>query len=697
MRPIWGHDEGGRYRLFRRRMRLDGPGELRLFAEGFYHVWLDGEHLGRGPVPHHPDELPIDVYPLAEGEHLVAVLVYVPGLATLNYIPTGRPGLWAEVTAAGSPAAGSPAAGSPAAGEWKTTTRTGYRSHVPRRTLLLGHVEHLVLTEHPIGWQQPAFDDNAWPTAILVEPPTYLKPPMPRPVPTLRHDVVTAKHIDTFALAKPPEPLSPGPGTIDRQGIAGTAAYGTALMNAGWTRTDHAAGDVALVYDLGGEYVGEPLLELTSDGPGIIDFGFAELLDDEGRPALMMKGGSYANRVETPGGRMSFEGLAYSGMRYLAVMLRGFDTLPTMHQVGVRASTPALRLRPPPPSGDADLDRVLELCTRTIRVGVQEILADCPTREQAMYLGDGHHIARWLARLTGDTSHWRRLVRGQFARPADNGLIRSVVFSAGPVMLLDYNLLGIIGTRDYHAADDDVATVADVLPTARGVYAWFARQLAADGILRDDLSQFERGSQREERYDPTLPNGEVHRNLFIDHPGMGWHNIGEPGIDRRGTNAAINALLSITERALADLEDAVGSPADAMKLRARANARRDPARSLFFDGKHFRDGAGSPQISQQTHVWATLAGWSDPVEAATYLEPLFATPPPDAAVCGPYFWTFAIAALRYANLEALARQRVIDLWTPMLDAGATTTWETFNGDAYDSRCHPWSCAPLDLV
>ncbi|MEM8873596.1 MAG: hypothetical protein AAGD32_04990 [Planctomycetota bacterium] len=680
MTPVWGHDDIGRVRLFRRHVKLKTPGQFRLFAEGVYHVWLNGEFLGRGPVPHHPDELLYDTYDLPAGDHVVTVLVYVPGVSTLSYVPTGRPGLWSEILVDGEATPGT----------WKTTGRTGYGSDVPRRTLLLGHVEHLDLAAHPVGWEEPTFNDTTWSTAEPIEPPPYLRPPESRPVPMLRHESVWANHIGTFALTKPPLPLAPGSGTIDKAGVDGTAAYGNDLMDAGWTPTESTDGNVALVYDLGAEHVGEPLLELTSASPGTIDFGFAELLDDHGRPALMMKGGSYANRIETPGGNVNFAGIGYSGIRYLAVMLREFDGPVDVRRVGVRASTLALRFSTPPRSGHADLDCVVELCARTVRVGVQESLIDCPTREQAMYLGDGHLIARWLLRLTGDASHWKRLVRAQFHRPAANGLIRTVVFSAAPVMLLDYNLLGIIGTRDYLAHTGDLNTVRTLLPTACDVYGWFERQLDNDGLLRVDLSSFDRGQVREETYDPALPDGEAHRNLFIDHAGMGWHNVGEPGIDRTGTNTAINALLSMAECALADM-------GEESTLRRRSERRRSTARAAFYDGILFRDGAGSDQISQQTNVWATLAGWMTPTEAATALEPLFADPSEKVARCGPYFWAYAILALRYAGLESLARREVVRLWQPMLDADATTLWETFNGDAYDSRCHPWSAAPLDLV
>jgi len=62
--------------------------------------------------------------------------------------------------------------------------------------------------------------------------------------------------------------------------------------------------------------------------------------------------------------------------------------------------------------------------------------------------------------------------------------------------------------------------------------------------------------------------------------------------------------------------------------------------------------------------------------------------------CSPYFHFYFLPALRKAGLHREALTLIAREWGPMIEAGATTTWETFLGDEKDSLCHPWSTAPL---
>src|SRR5690606_36003377 len=120
-----------------------------------------------------------------------------------------------------------------------------------------------------------------------------------------------------------------------------------------------------------------------------------------------------------------------------------------VRRFGVVASEPDLAWEGSFRCDDDRLNAIFDLCARTVRVGTQEGLMDCPTREQAPYVGDGHPVAEWIARLTGDTRHWAYLVREQFGRVADSGLIRSTPFSWRDDTLIDYTLIAILGTRDY--------------------------------------------------------------------------------------------------------------------------------------------------------------------------------------------------------------------------------------------------------
>ncbi len=705
-----------------------GPLRLRTAGPLMHRICVDGRFLLRGPAAFHPGEVAAAERDLPAEAAVLAIEAWDHGLPTLSRVPDGEPWLALGLTDAAGVDLLADAA-------WHRATSAGFRVGMPRRTPVLGPVECVdAAAGPPPGWREPGFDPEAggWervrPDRIEPDPAWS-----PRSVPPLRsRELLAGTPLHAFAADAPAEPIVDEGDPADP--LARTGRYAAALEAAtGPCLGGPGAADrgpevlpgppvrvaglrpgrgVQLVFDLDAEWVGEPLLSLDSESAGTVDLGFAESLDAEGKPRLLMKGGSYANRVLARAGLTRYEALGYSGFRYLCVMLRGFTGSVTIEKLGVRAHEadlpwPQLGTLEAPTPG---LQPAVNLSLRTLRLGVQETLLDCPTREQAMYVGDAHPMARWLFRLTGDARHWKRLVSAQFARPARSGpfegLIRTVVFSAFPQMLLDYELIAITGTADYLRHTGDAETVRGVLPAARGVYGWFERHLDVEGFCGVVDTELPRGGPPEERHDPEAVSHARNARLFIDHAGIGWHNVGEPGIDRRGLNAALQAYLCVAERALAELEDAAGDAGRASALRARAEVRAAAAGPRFFDaGRNaFVDGEldGDPltQVSQQTNLWAALAGWfgrGGVPEAAAVLRPLFEDPPAGTAVCGPYFWVYAVPALRKAGLTDFMHREVERLWQPMIDAGATSLWESFNGDELDSRCHPWSGAPLDVA
>lgn len=64
---------------------------------------------------------------------------------------------------------------------------------------------------------------------------------------------------------------------------------------------------------------------------------------------------------------------------------------------------------------------------------------------------------------------------------------------------------------------------------------------------------------------------------------------------------------------------------------------------------------------------------------------------------GPYFWLYTLPLLLKFGLARPALTQIEQLWAGMLEAGATTAWETFAGDDLDSFCHPWSGVPADFL
>lgn len=716
---LWSGDQSGpSTRLFRRTFHgeaLPKQAVLRLFAESRYHIWINGIYLARGPILHHGHRLPVAGFDITSlmrvGDNVIAVLVHCTGCALHSNVPTGAPGLVAELTLTDSNDQSHALATDT---QWRVTDRTGWSTQVPRRGWAIGHVEIFRVSESPGPWTAIDFDDQSWATpdeyaSALPVGGVYFADP----IPALRHTWHAATRVLSFyQTSEPPPTIYPD----DSHG-----AYAEKMM--GQSRTSTQAASVQLIHgrdgqqfqvnglsqnvgavlnlDLGAEYAGCIGLNCLCPSDGVIDVGWSEYIDGD-RPRILQKGTSYVDRVYAQSGSLNWQPIQFTAARYLSLWFREFTGDLIIKTAGMRVSEPHVNWTGRFDCDDAELNAIWKLCVHTQTVGTQEGLMDCPTREQACYVGDGHPVARWMYQLTGDARHWRYLVREQFARQAKNGLIRSTVFSGRDDTLLDYTLLAIMHTHAYWQCTDDADAVRDLLPQCHQILGWFDRHLNDDGLMAWAWQPPSPDRVWENVYDPDRPHIDHGLNLFIDHPGLGWHNVGQPGIDRRGINAGIHCLLIQARECLAELEHALGSHATAQQLRTQAQSMRDIARHTFYNSTRecFVDGVldGRPlaQVSQHTNTWALQAGLLDPVAAQKLMHRMVNEPDADIARAGPYFWLYILPTMAKLGQHKLALALVRSLWSGMVNRNATTLWETFSGDDHDSACHPWSAAPIEF-
>ncbi|MEO0964625.1 MAG: hypothetical protein AAFY08_05845 [Planctomycetota bacterium] len=713
---IWLFDDrpGPQTRLFRRALEVRGRvvnANLELFAERRYLLWVNGVFIAAGPAAHHPEIAPFDVHDLTArlrpGRNVLAVLVHTDAMGVHQHVPTAAPGLTARLT--WSDDAGEHAVETDDA--WRATDRTGWAWSTPKRGWALPPIERFRMADASPGWQRAEYDDRAWSAPSVHAFGAGVSGGLTavrRPTPMLRSRPVTpTRVVRCDAVREPVVGINAGDGT----GMLGESIVGLtrepadgvlSRANQGFViRGLTASRGVAVDLDLGAFYVGQPRLAVACPSAGTIDVAWSEQAVD-GIAVCVRKGVSYVDRIEAERGELEWRPINFTGMRFLTLVFRGFTGDVAVTHVAFEATEPDLDWAASFTCNDDRLNAIWDVCARTIRVGTQDALMDCPTREQATYVGDGLPVAKWIARLTGDTRFWRDLVVEQFRRQAANGLIKGTPYSAFDGTLLDYVLIAVIGTRDYLSWTGDRATFGDVLPAARRAIGWFDTHRDADGWLS---WRWPGDAQRdvEHVFDPARPRIESSINLFIDHPGLGWHNPDDAGIDRRGINAAIHVLLVMAREALADIEDTLGDRQRAFAQRAEADRLRraiierlfDPRLGVFVDGE--LDGRRLDQISEQANTWAILAGCLSREDAADTLDRLLSRDDSAIARSGYYFWIYQLRALSSVGRTDLALRWIERLWGRVIDSGSTTVWETPAGDDLDSYCHPWSAAPASYL
>lgn len=697
---IWGDEaDVNTYCYLRGRFRADDVcvrGQLRISADTNYMVWLNGRYVGQGPGPYVKDVRPVDEYDvtnlLREGDNIIAILGNWWGV-TSHSRPRGEAGVICELRWEDADG-----------GSHRFATDTGWRAlmsaawerHVPRRSGAVAWTEWYDARQEPVGWNTLGFDDSRWPLARIV--PGAARRLFPRLVPLLREwsEPATALAGAWLAGADAPGPEDTDPELtefLDKEPLdlldpERSAEIATALTQPGPVVIDWLpqVDGLALTLDMGREIVGHLELDIEAPAGARIDLAPAELMRD-GRPWCFRKGCRYAQRYITRAGRQRWHTYAWHGLRYLHVVLRGFDAPVTIHHLGVRRREADLQWRAQFDASDKMLKRIWAIGRHTMQVGTQEVQVDCPTREQAAYWGDAVWIGLWTLWMTGDCNHLKHLLLSAEPAQYPDGQLPASIFSSLDQILFDYTLIMPWGLHAWWQNTGDLSLPQRLAATVERLLQWYRERINEVGLIDfDAVAAHQRGEG----------------TLFIDHPGLGWHNFPHPGLDRRGISAGLNLFYLRALQCWADLLQAMGTSKRAGEVRREAEQLAaeiehtffHPERGVYVDA--IIDGTRSEQVSQQVNALAVLTGVCPPERREPVLRRVLSDDP-TLCRCSPYFWLYLFEAMAEAGMHEEILEAIRELWGAMAESGATTWWETFLGDELDSLCHPWSSAPNHVL
>jgi alpha-L-rhamnosidase len=654
------------------------PVHVRITASSHYELFLNGDFVGRGPVYGDPQWCLYDewVYtPSAERDRLEIVIVahHSTGTRILAVKPAPA-GVLALFTGKELECGTD--------GSWKCLPLPMWRQDVPERGWALDYCEDYDAAHEPSGWDRKIFDAQAiagCQNAVLVpDPDTIWSGYQSRPTPYLQHRFVAPVRFSTY---RAPGEGAAGVGEVSRYCDAETLL--PVRQNLGFDLdavNAHVDGENAYTFDLGSEYIGYYEFEIEAPEGRILDVSGAELLL-EGRPSILRKGTRFSLRYHTGAGQRRFRSFAWSGFRYLHLVIRGGADDVTIHRVGCLERSVPLHLTAQFPSEDETLQQIFALCRRTLEVGVQEHLIDCPTREQAQYWGDALFIAQSLWQGFGEPRYLEWYLDCFLHVPFNAAGQISSVYPGEHAVFLDYSLIPLLGQRFFHQNTGHFYKVQESCEKALALKTWYDARRNEDGLVQAVAQE--------------TVDGIAFIN-FIDHPGLGWHDFPHRGIDRDGLSCPLNLFYLGFLQTLADMLTEAGSSQSA-EVQQQAERLSATLIAQFFDGTVFHDARQADHLSDGTS-WHTnaLAVYFDLVrgEAATQVMQTMLDRYETVCRCSPYFYFYFLPTLRKIGLEAEALALIKKEWQPMLTGTATTTWEGFAGDEKDTMCHPWSTAPF---
>ncbi len=666
---------------------------LRIVVDSRYQVWLNGRYVGQGPVPFRRPWLCVDTFEVQDlllpGKNVLCVLAHFIGQPTETYTPD-RAGILAQLDleyADGS----SCLLGSDET--WKVKLSAAWEKEVPRRTWATGFCEFYDARREPVGWTSVGFDDSQWAWAHPVEQGELQL--LPRIVPPLEEGFVSpVKLMGAWQAGETAPGAEADPGLtafLDTEPLNLFDSEQIARLESELFGPEPCVLELspdrglALTFDFGVEITGHPEFEIEAPPGGEIDLCGAELLR-QGRPWCYRKGGRYASRYITRNGRQMWRTFGWTGLRYLHIVLRGFNTKVILHRIGVWHRQARLVECATFTTNDNELNRIWKIGCHTIRVGSQEVQVDCPTREQAVFWADHIWTGLWTIYLSGDSSFLRHMLLSAGHVQHADGQLPAAIFCdldySGGLPFYDFTLIMIWGVWEYYWHTGDCMLTRHLLPVMEKALQWYRQRIGPTGLIEFDAAAAQEADQGV---------------LFIDHPGLGWHNSPHPGLERRGISAGFNlfylkALISYVKlsRALGQIPIFHEEEIELLKQKIH-QAFWDSKQGVYVDA--LIDGRHSTRVSQQINALAIVAEVCPTERARSVLTRVLDPNDKSLCRCTPYFWLYMFQAMSLAGMHPEMLEVIRKYWGAMVKAGATTWWETFLGDELDSLCHPYSSVP----
>lgn len=455
--------------------------------------------------------------------------------------------------------------------------------------------------------------------------------------------------------------------------------------------------DIELLYDFGAQNCGYWEFALNAPAGTIVDLFAVEHINPQGilqHTQTTRNGMRYVCRQ----GFNRYLSLERRSGRYLFVTLRNLTAAAKIRHVRSIEST-----YPVNPTGDFrcnddTLNRIWDICVRSIKLCMEDVFSDCPCYEQSYWLGDARNIALYSYGLYAPWDLGRRCLRLGGYSLDRTPLANSHAPSGWDCVIPAFSFLWCLAIWDYYDETGDREFIAEIYPYLRknleGACDFIEPETGVLKIYAWNLFEWTETDNYQPRMlvDSTFLAQAL--RVGMDCAGLlgKTQDAGRWRKRRQDLNAAINRSW---DDKLGGYPDSVRRPDDEVdddlppNLTPILNAQRYPGPC--------RD------TSVHTSMLAVLYDVAAPECFSAAAENVFR---PQAHMIQPrnMFARFYL----YQCLEKLGRSaditpRLKQDYAPMLELDSTTTWESFSDRCFNrykglfptrSHCHAWSAGAV---
>lgn len=649
---------------FRRSFEWDGRSDrfvVHVTADNRYRLFVNGRAVSSGPARgdlSHWHYETVDLAPhLRPGRNVLAAVVW-------NFGADRPMAQFSHQTALLLQGASEVEAVVNTGESWRVVQDTAYaplpvdRAAMGYPYIVVGPGEIVDGAAYPWGWEEPGYDDQSWPAAVVVQ----------RATPQWGENYGEA--IGWTLVPRTIPAMEERPERLARVARASGVATDDRLLTGEQPLTVPPHTQATLLLDQSHLTTAYPEIEVSNGRGATIRLTYAEaLFDCDGRKGNRneidgkeIRGQQDLFRPDG-GAHRRFRPLWWRTYRYLQLDVETQAEPLVLHDVrGIFTAYP-FEERASFAASDTTLPVIWKTGWRTARLCAGETYFDCPYYEQLQYAGDTRIQALISLYVSGDDRLARQAIRAFDQSRHPDGLTQSRYPSRDPQYIPPYSLIWISMIHDFWMHRDDPAFAGSWFTGIRGVLDWYEARRDTSGLI-----------------------GPTPWWNFVD---WSFPRGVPPGADEGGsTIIALQYVYAL--RHAAELADAFGRREEAERYQATAAAVTDAVRRFAWDAERglFADEPSRTHFSQHANVLAVLVDLVPPAEQATLLETMLAAD--DLTPCTYYFRFYLDRAMKKAGLGDTYVER-LGPWREMLANGLTTFAEA--PEPTRSDAHAWSASP----
>ncbi|HWD91572.1 MAG TPA: alpha-L-rhamnosidase C-terminal domain-containing protein [Verrucomicrobiae bacterium] len=429
-----------------------------------------------------------------------------------------------------------------------------------------------------------------------------------------------------------------------------------------------------LLCQLDNYYCAYPECEVSGGAGAKLTWGWAESLylpksDAKGQRDEFI-GKTFHGMTDTflPGGdaHQKFSTLWWRAGRWCLLSIKTGAQPLTIHRLALDESRYPYEIESRFDDDDPQLSSVIALCARGIEMCTHETYMDCPYYEQLMYDGDARLELLTTYAMTRDDRLARRAIELLDFSRQNSGFVKERYPSYLEQHSPTFSLIWALMLHDYAYWRNDPDFVRAHAIGLRSMLAQFEPYENRDGLLEN------------------LPGWP-----FMDWV-AGWRDGDAPdGV--HGISALNNLLYVYALQKSAEVEDYLGEPLLAKRLRDKAARTAAAVRSKFWDESRglMADNVAHTDFSEHAQCLALLTDTLSGDQARRCFDQLLSAP--DLKRTTIYFSFYLMETWAKFGRGDLILKR-LDFWKDLVKQGLKTPVEEPGNTRSD--CHAWGSHPL---